>query len=173
MPTNFIIGQLLMLFASKKIKHQEHQFWTKPFVLSLAYSALVFVPVTAYYFYAHMGWSTVYLRDEALIPGYAGPIIFLLYFIGMFIGASSAQALIQNDQPKMVRFTLAFGILWFVGTVLLTRDEYAHIGTYAQFHAGLAQSIFSNKAFMTELNIMGFVLAAPAIALAYYFRKLR
>jgi hypothetical protein len=171
MPTNFIIGQILMLISARELKRNEHRFWTKPLALSMAYAILIFVPVTGWYFYAHTGWSTVYLRDEALIKWWCGPIILSFYVLGMFFGSSTAQALIQNGQEKYVRFTLGLGVYWFLATVFLTRDEYLHIGTFAQFHAGLARPIFNDPAFMMEMNLMGAALALPAIGLAFYLRK--
>ena len=169
MPTCFVIGQLLMLFASREVERSKN-FWTKPLLLALAYGAFVFVPVTGWYFYAHMGWSTVYLRSEELIPVWAGPLILCLYFLGLFFGASLAQAMIQCRQKKFVRLTLFGGFFWLFSIAALTSDEYAHIGSFSEYHGGLAPSIFATPSFMTELNLMGAILILPAIVLAFYLR---
>src|SRR4051794_39548079 len=108
MPTCFVIGQLLMLFAAREIEGTK-KFWTTPLLLALGYAVFVFVPITGWYFYAHTGWSTVYLRSEELIPSWAGPLLLSLYLVGMFLGASSAQSLIQCGHKKKVKLTLLAG----------------------------------------------------------------
>lgn len=171
MPASFLIGQSLMLFASAEIRAQKDRPWTTPFLLSLAYSAFIFIPVTAWFYYAHQGWSTVYLRPEYTFPWYAGPFIFFTYFLGAFLGGLLAQNLIQADRKRLVYLTLVLGFLWIGGVMVLTLKEYMHVGTYIEYQSGSAASIFDRPSFMNALNIMGAILTLPAIGLAFYFRK--
>lgn len=171
MPTNFVIGQILMLVARRELSHGPKKVFTVPFTLSLLYSAFIFVPVTAWYFYNYTAWSTVYLVPEHMIPAWAGPFIFFLYFLGMVIGALLAQSLIQMDFRKTVFVMLILGIAWLIGTWLLTQDQYLHIGSYSEYHSSVAPSIFENKEFLTQLNIMGVILFLPAIGLALLFSQ--
>lgn len=170
MPTCFVIGHLFILVAAKEVGGQKI-FWTFPMKMSLAYASFIFIPITGWYFYAHTGWSTVYLRDETLIPGWAGPLILSFYFLGMLFGAGLSQALIQAGQLRAAKICLGLGCFWLLSLALLTSDEYAHIGTFAQYHRGIAPLIFSTPQFMTELNIMGALLALPAIAIAIIFYR--
>lgn len=171
MPTNFVIGQILMLFGARQIAAQPRKLFTFPLKLALSYSAFIFLPVTAWYFYKHTGWSTVYLRPENEIPFWAGPFILLQYFFGMVLGAGLAQLLIQVGHKKFVYVTLGLGVIWLLGIFGLTLDEYLHVGTYAQYHSGQAVPLFSDTAFQRELNIMGALLFVPAIVLAILFRN--
>lgn len=175
MPTNFVLGQILMLVAAKELESESGKFWTFPFILALAYSALIFVPITAWSFYTYPGWATVYLRPENQIPFYAGPFIFFTYFLGMYFGALLAQLLIQSDRKFVVYFTLALGLFWLGGVGLLTMEEYLRIGTYQEFHSGLATSILSDLTFQKNLNLMGAGIGVPYLILAgfLYWRSRR
>ena len=173
MPTCFVVGQILMLFASRELRAGQSgpAVLTLPMKLILIYGAGVFIPVTAWYFGHRTGWSTVYLRPEDQIPNWAGPFILSTYFLGLFFGSLLAQSLIRANQMKMVYLTLTLGLVWLFGVWGLTLNEYLHIGTYAEYHSGQAVSIFVDGAFMKELNIMGALLAAPVIVLAIYFSR--
>ena len=170
MPTNFVLGQILMLCASKELESDSGKFWTLPFILALVFSALVFIPITAWSYYAYRGWATVYLRPENQIPFIAGPFIFFTYFLGMYFGALLAQLLIQSDRKFVVYFTLALGLGWLGGVGLLTMEEYLRLGTYQEFHAGSAVSIFSDPLFQRNLNLMGAGIGIPFLALAGFLR---
>ena len=169
MPTNFVIGQALMLLARREIQSRPRELFTFPLKCALAYSAFIFAPITAWYFYQHMGWSTVYLRPEDTIPRWAGPFIVSQYFAGMLMGGLLAQTLIQLKHQKAVYLTLALGCLWLFGIAGLTINEYLHVGTYFQYHAGTATPLLADHEFQKELNIMGAVMAVPVIFLAVLF----
>ena len=171
MPTNFVIGQILMLFARREIQTHPGKAFTFPFKAAMLYSALIFLPVTGWYFYAHTGWSTVYLRAENQIPFWAGPFILSMYFLGMVFGAGTAQLLIQQGHKKIVYGTLALGIFWLAGVWAMTLDEYLHVGTFAEYHGGTAKKFLEDLSFQKELNVMGALLFLPAIALAFVFYR--
>lgn len=169
MPTNFVLGHLLIWLGRHELKGTS--VWTRPLKLSWLYSALVFVPITAWFFYAYPAWSTVYLRPEDQIPGWSGPLIVSHYFLGMVFGTLLAQSLLRSNQTRWFFASLACGIFWLAAVWLLTLKEYFSLGTYAEFHAGLARPIFENPTFMMHLNVMGAVMAIPPAILGFLFYK--
>ncbi len=162
-----------MLFASCEIRAHGGELITYPMKCALAYSAFIFVPVTAWYFYAHTGWSSVYLIPENEIQFWMGPSYFLQYFSGMVFGTWLAQLLIQRGQRKAVFFTLFLGVVWLLGTFGMTLNQYLHVGTFDQYYQGRASGLFSpeNQDFLDKLNIMGAAIILPAAALAYHLLK--
>ncbi len=170
MPTNFVIGHLLMYLAKNEIQ-QTQETWTTPLKLSWLYSAFIFCPITGWSFYAYPAWATCYLRPEFLIPAWAGPVIVSHYFVGMVFGTLLAQHFIQKNKMKWFWSTLGLGTFWLLSLTVLTFDEYQHIGTYNTYHAGQAKLISDSPEFMTSLNIMGAAIALPGTALGYYLWK--
>ena len=160
-----------MLAARKELEAEVGETFTVPFRWALAYSFFIFVPVTAWYFYAHTGWSTAYMRPESTISPWAGPFIVSCYFLGMVFGALMAQALLQLEKVRWVYLTIFMSVCWLVGVWALTLNEYLHVGTFDQFHSGQSQLLFENQNFQNELNVMGALLIVPAIGLFIYFRK--
>jgi hypothetical protein len=171
MPTNFVIGQILMLLAFQEIKSHKGQVFTFPLKCAVAYSIFVFVPVAAWFYYHMTGWSEVYMRPEAMLPGWGGPAFFAQYAIGMFFGCLLAQTLIQQGRTWMVFLTLATGIFWLAGTWGFTSDQYLHVGTFAEYQAGAAKNILDDETIQMRLNIGGAIMALPAGALGYWFFK--
>lgn len=158
-----------MLLAQKEIRAQPGKFFTVPFVVSLCYSALIFIPIAGWYFYKHTGWSTAYINPEESFSVISGPLIFLQYFFGMFFGALLTQCLIQLDRMKAAYVSLIFGIIWLKGIWFFTLDQYLHVGTYAQYHQGVARRLFDDSVFQSQLNMMGIFMFGPAIIIGIIF----
>lgn len=171
MPTNFVLGFILMWLGKHEVRKNLDQLFTKPLLYSWAYSLFIFCPVTLWSFYKYPAWATVYLRPEFLIPDWAGPLIVFHYFLGMVFGSLLAQFLIQNNKKIGFWFVGVLGLVWLGSMALLTSDEYQHIGTYNEYHAGQAQLIFENQSFMLNLNIMGALIGGPFLALGFYLFK--
>lgn len=170
MPTNFVLGFLFMWLARKEVA-QHQTLWTTPLKWSWLFSAFVFCPVTGWSFYAYPAWATVYLRPEFLIPIWAGPVIVSYYFLGMVFGSLLAQTLIQRSEWKWFWGCFAAGLFWLLSTAILTFDEYRHIGTYNEYHAGQARPMMMDPQFMFDMNMMGLLIGLPALALAIWFYK--
>ena len=171
MPTNFVIGQILMLLAYREIKAHRSQLFSFPLICAVLFSALIFVPVTSWYFYHFKGWSEVYLRPEENIAAWVGPGFFLQYVTGMFFGCLLAQLLIQQGKTWAVFLTLTLGVLWLAVTWGFTLDQYLHVGTFSEYQAGSAKNLLDDEAFQTKLNIGGAIMVAPLVGLAYWFIK--
>jgi hypothetical protein len=153
MPTNFVIGQIMMLIAAREVRAQPGRLITVPLEFMLAFSAFVFIPVAAYFFYSDTGW---------------GPIIVTQYFIGMLFGALLAQLLIQRGHRRMVFVTLTLAVIWLVGEWAFTWNHYMNVGTYAEYHNHMARPLLADDAFRMKLNISGAIMAAPGVVLAFY-----
>lgn len=172
MPTNFILGHVLIWLARDEVC-RSHKFLTRPLLLAWCYSLFVFVPVTAWAFYSHLAWSTVYLRPESQIPFWAGPAILSCYFLGMVIGSSLGQSLLQLARPKAFAGSLLVGIAWLGIILALTFKEYLYVGSYDEFHSGTAKLLTEVPGFQLELNVMGLLIAMPGLALAVYLKTTR
>lgn len=170
MPTNFVIGHIFIWLARREVRAAK-TVWNRPLFLSWLYAAAVFVPATGYYYYAHTGWSTVYLRPEEAIPAWFGPVILSFYFLGMVFGTLLAQFWIRSGLEKFWWLTLLLGVYWYGATWAMTWDEYFHIGTYAQYHAGQAIALKDAPDFTKELNVMGAILAVPGVAIAVFLSR--
>jgi hypothetical protein len=158
----------MMLIAAREVRAQPGRLITVPLEFMLAFSAFVFIPVAAYFFYSDTGWSTVYLRPEDTIAWWWGPIIVTQYFIGMLFGALLAQLLIQRGHRRMVFVTLTLAVIWLVGEWAFTWNHYMNVGTYAEYHNHMARPLLADDAFRMKLNISGAIMAAPGVVLAFY-----
>lgn len=169
MPTNFVMGLIFVWLGRYEL--QTSNFLSFPAKAGLLYSFLIFCPVTLWSFYQYPAWATVYLRPEFLIPSWSGPLIVFHYFLGMVFGVLLGQQLLRARQSRYFYLILFFGFFWLMSMGLLTWDEYQHIGTYNAYHAGQAQLIHENTEFMRDMNIMGLVIALPAVLLAVVLVK--
>jgi hypothetical protein len=170
MPTSFVLAHLFIWFGRKEVQAKSET-WTWPLKATWFFTLFVFVPITGYAFYRYPGWSTVYLRPENLIPNYAGPLILFLYFTGAVLGSFIAQSFLQLKRVREFWISLGFGVIWWVFCMILTWTEYQHVGTYEEFHGGLAKPIQEVPEFMNQLNLMGILIAVPALALVFLLRK--
>ncbi|MBI4574676.1 MAG: hypothetical protein HY722_00250 [Planctomycetes bacterium] len=139
-----------------------------PFWQALVYSLLVWVPVTGWFYYRYTDWSLAYLMDSARVPGYVGPAALFSYVAGIYGGYLGAQCLIQHGH-KVAAAVMTVGALGLTLAIYgATADQYAHVGTFAQYHAGLAPPLDQVEGFPMALNLAGALLALPYAGFVVY-----
>lgn len=100
----------------------------------LAYSLLLLVPSTVYFYAFHGDWFLLYLLDSTSIPSAVALILFVLQAAVGSVGFATGAQLVRMQREHIA---LALSILTLglgAGIVALLRDRYATVGTFAQFH---------------------------------------
>jgi hypothetical protein len=159
-----------MWFARHEVS-QQNKTWTTPLILTWLYGVFIFVPVGFTFVVKYPAWALVYLIPESSITPVMNVVLLLLYFLGLAVGSICAQSLLQLKRFHDFWISAGLGILWLACTFIFTWHAYNYLGTYEQYHSGMAIPIQSSPEFMTFLNAAGFLWSVPALALAFYFSK--
>ncbi|MBL8949501.1 MAG: hypothetical protein JNK82_01900 [Myxococcaceae bacterium] len=161
--TAMIGGAALALFSAQLI-------WAKPEV-ELKRTALLGAVwggwwglTVAYMYFNYTDWMLVYLVDAKTL---SIPLTFFVFWVLLvmhgFLAALGVGALVLHRR-------IGLGVAVLVGLVAtnfllmaLQGHAYAHIGTYAEYHAGLAKEVAQVPAAATGMTVAGLLAAPPPI----------
>ena len=163
-PTNLFVGHLMALSCYRQIAAESDPF-NRWFWRAMGYSVLVFIPVAGYFYYAFPDWSWVYLFRSQELPLFVGPMVLSAYGAGMFFGFLTAQAMIQRGQIRSAVMSMLYALGITLGIFGFTYSEYLHLGSYDQYHAGKAISIFQDANFMKIINQGGAMMVLGAVVI--------
>ncbi len=134
--------------------------------------ALWFALVVAPFFWIARDWMVSYLFDgrhvapALLAVGFAAVLVAAALF-----GVSSARTLAGARRPARGFWIAALGLaLWAVATAI-TWNGYRHVGTLAEFHAGIARPVAADAHFSRAMGIAGPLLALPILLCALVLRR--
>lgn len=161
-PLSFMVAHLFMWCARREVQTQD-TVWTTPLLYCCSYSAFVFVPVAAWFFYKYPAWSTSYARPEDMIRPWMSLGVVAIYFVSMIIGGIVAQSLLQLRRLSEFYFSGLLGLAWLLVTILITWNEYIYLGSYQEFYSGAARLIYDDPGFMQRLHLMIIALGVPCV----------
>ncbi len=164
-PTTFFAGSILALVSLKLIRVRGADELWRLAQLAAGWSALYALCV-GWYFFARTDWMFVYVIDTAtlpLVPLYA-VFVFVCIAWGV-LGALGTGALLLVKKTGLALVSFAGALGGFLLFLYMTLDQYMHVGTYAEYHAGTAKKITDDSAWVTASNVapVFFGLAAVAI----------
>jgi acyl-CoA reductase-like NAD-dependent aldehyde dehydrogenase len=85
------------------------------------------------------GWMYAYFLPEAAVPPAAAAAPFFLAVVGAgWAGAFVTERLVRAGRMPGAIFCALAGMVLLVAIGIATSDAYLHVGTYAEYHAGLA-----------------------------------
>jgi hypothetical protein len=128
---------------------------TSGFRAFLAYTLLLLIPSTVYFYAFHGDWFLLYLLDSTTIPSAIALLLFVLQAIVGSIGFATGAHLVRMQREHL---GLALAILTLglgAGIVALLRERYVTVGSFAQFHG-----TFGLKAWMVTPLLPATVLFA-------------
>lgn len=130
--------------------------WAQPSVTLVAlFAAIVLAPATAYLYLAHADWAWLYLVDSRRVPRMSVVPAVAAGAAALIGGYYGTGRLLAARLPARQVMAVVGGVAaLIVALLLVARSRLLHVGSYADFHAGRAESLFAVK--------LGFVLVALA-----------
>ncbi len=170
--TAMIGGAALALFSAQLIWQNPEKELKRTAILGAIWGGYWGLTV-AYMYFNYTDWMLVYLLDAKTI---SIPLTYFAFWVLLVmhgaLAALGVGALVMHRR-------LGLAIVVFLGIIatnlllmVLQGDAYAHIGTYAEYHAGTAKEIAQVPAAATGMTIAG-ILAAPPPLIAVLLRFLK
>lgn len=150
---------LIALSARRELSYDRDRALTPVFWQAAALIALVWLPVTGYFWLAYPDWELSYILDSRKLPPGSGLGAALAYLIAGLAGALSVQALIQEGRTCAAASLVLAGALVLGGVAFVTLDRLLFLGTYEAFHQGLASPpSYADRAFAVRMLACGAIV---------------
>lgn len=106
----------------------------------------------------HPGWMYAYLLSEQRLPPAVAAVPFFLAVAGSgMAGAFVTERLVRSGRMLLAASATGVGLLIWVAVWAVTADAYVHVGTYLEYHAGLAPAARDVPAFGRHMAAVGAV----------------
>ncbi|MBC7544289.1 MAG: hypothetical protein H7338_16335 [Candidatus Sericytochromatia bacterium] len=139
------------------------------YVLAATGWCIWFGMTVSYFYMTYPGWMWSYIIDEGKL---SLPLSFGLFWLTLavagFSGAVVAQELIKARKTALLSAIVVYAVAVFAAVMGFLSTEYAHVGTYAQFHAGQALPMQGHP-IQGPMTIAGICEAIPALALVAWY----
>lgn len=162
-PTAYALASLFTLVGKDLIRAGRGRavFWAA--VAFTTYFALT----VQYFLFRHTAWMYAYLfPEDAFSLAWVSPAFFFAVGIAGLLGAYLTQNLLVTGRRMLAVGNallgfVAWGILWYV-----TWDPYFAVGSFADYHAGLAPPSTQVPAFQIATSITGASYAVLGVGIA-------
>ena len=164
-PTTLFAGCVLALVCTRLIRRDPEKELRKTMLWALGWSLWYGVCV-AWPFFKRPGWMFVYLLDTDKVPLVTAYLLFVIALAAYGVCGALAVGLAVS------RGKFGFGVVLTVGSAvtlgavgLLTADQYAVVGTTAQYLAHTAPKLAQDPSMVIGMNAMGAGIGVFSIAL--------
>jgi len=158
-----LLGMTLAWVARSELARSEVSLLlARPFLVALAFSAIVFGPVVGYFAALHGDWSYLYLVSWTRVPSAVDLLLVIVAGTSLPLGFSvAAPWAIAKRGTRVLKVSAAIGGVLVVACAVFAR-RLATSASYAQFHGG-----FGGVATSRSPLGRGILLSWIALALAY------
>lgn len=172
-PTTLFAGGILALISWKLVKTSVGEVW-RVGQLSAAWG-LVYGLSVGWHFFFRPDWMFFYALDTAglpLGPAFAG-FLFVCTTWGA-LGGLGVAALIHVKEGALAVAAFLGALGGFVLLLLVTLDQYVHVGTRAEYLAGTAKKVQEDASWVTASNgSTALFLLAAAVIIAVQVKRIR
>lgn len=164
-PTTLFGGAILALISMKLVqKRGVEEVWR---VGQLAFAwGFVYALSVGWHFFFRTDWMFFYAMDTSGLP--LLPIFALFVFVCAAwggIGGLSVAALVHAKKTGLAWVAFAGAILGFVMLLLITVDQYKHVGTRAEYLAGTAKLITDDPNWVMASNVSPVIFGLTAVGI--------
>ncbi len=173
-PTTLFAGGILALVSMKLIKAKGlSEVW---YVGQLsALWGFVYALSVGWHFFYRTDWMFFYAMDTSTLPLVPLYVLFVAVCTAWgAIGGLAVAALLHLQKVGLAWVAFAGAILGFVSLLLITLDQYKHVGTTKEYLAGLARPITEDTAWVTASNVSPAIFGLAAVGIiALQLRRAR
>jgi hypothetical protein len=162
-PVGLLLGMTLAWVARAELARSEVALLlARPFLVAVAFGAIVFAPVVGYFAALHGDWSYLYLVSWSRVPSAVDLFLVIVAAAALPLGfAIAAPWAIAKRGPRVLKVTAGVGGALVVACAVFAR-RLAVSASFAQFHGG-----FGGVAIGRSPLGRGILLSWVALALAY------
>jgi hypothetical protein len=157
----FLLGVSLAWAASNELARDDGPMVaSRPFAIVLAFAALLYTPVVAYFVAFHGDWAYLYEVSWRNVPSAIDFALVLLGGASVFVGFVVAAPLLRKRRLGIVSaLTVGAGSL-VLALLALSARRLVLSATYAQFHGDFGTEPITQSALGRGVLFMGIILAA-------------
>ena len=162
-PSTLLAGVVLALVSTKLLRKNGDAEVKLLIKLAAGWSLLYGIGVGWPYF-ERTDWMYTYVMDTANVPLVPTYLLFVFVLVGCgVLGAVGAAAMIQSNRMPLAWTMLVMTAVYLGAIGVITADQYANIGTTAQYLSHTALKLTDDKAMMIAVNAISVVGALGAI----------
>lgn len=172
-PVAFGVGSFFADAAYRQLQTRQPGQFYRTLALNNLYLIFFFSWIPVYFLLNYFGWETTHMwwhADSVTAYPFFVPIFMVLFFLAANCGYLVGNRLVREGHVLANRLvyiaTLVYSAIW----ILAQTDSTFRLGTYTEWAAGTAPSIFEDRKFFAMLV---FSLLLWGVALAVFFIKLR
>ena len=164
-PTTLFSGAILALISMKLLQKKGIDEVWRVGQLSFVWGFIYALSV-GWHFFFRTDWMFFYALDTTGLP--LVPIFILFVFVCAMwgaIGGLSVAALLHLKKTGLAVLAFAGAILGFVMLLLITLDQYKHVGTRQEYLSGTAKLISDDPSWVMASNVSPAIFGLAAIVI--------
>ncbi len=164
-PTTLFAGGILALISMKLVRTKGIDEVWRVGQLSAAWG-LVYGLSVGWHFFFRTDWMFFYAMDTASLP--LVPLYVLFLFVCTAwgaIGGLAVAALLHLKKAGLAGVAFAGALLGFASLLLITLDQYKHVGTTKEYLAGLARPITEDSNWVMASNVSPAIFGLAAVGI--------
>jgi hypothetical protein len=136
-PVGLLVGMSLAWIARTELARSEVPLvLARPFLVSVAFSALVFAPILGYFVALHGDWSYLYLVRWNRVPSALDLVLVVVAAVQVPIGFALATPLsIAKRGPTLLKVAAAIALVMVVAGIVASR-RLGVSASFTQYHGG-------------------------------------
>lgn len=165
---SFVAGQMLAFSARKQLKSEASLVYNKYLYIAILWMALLYAPSAMFFYHEWTDWNTMYVLKPEDLPGYVIWLDASALVLTIIAGFISAHILIKKEKDNGVIVSSVAALILLGIFLLVTYDRGFYVGTYDEWKAGTAGSLWSSDV-LTANIIAGIIDLGPLAYLCYRF----
>jgi len=164
-PTTLFAGGILALISMKLLRTRGIEEVWRVGVLSAIWG-LVYGVSVGWHFFFRTDWMFFYAMDTSSLP-LVPLFVFFLFVCSAWggLGGLAVGALLQAKRTALAVVAFAGALLGFVMLLLITLDQYKHVGTRAEYLAGTAKLISDDPSWVMASNVSPAIFLTAAVVI--------
>jgi hypothetical protein len=156
-----LLGTIFAAAARSQFKAGQSP-WGRELYAVLLFEGIIAWPVAIYFLLVHPDWSWLYLVDPNRLSWAISALVLVAHAVLLVGGYLAGYALVHGRRERELGIAMAV----FAGAVLiatvLCRGRVLASGTFAEYHAGYAASMFERK-LVWSLGATGLAVVTAAV----------
>lgn len=172
-PVAFGVGSFIADAAYRQLQSGGPEHYYRALALNNIYQIFFFSWIPVFFLIHYFGWETTHMwwhADSVTAYPYFVPIFMVVFFLAANAGFLVGSRLVRQGRVMANRL-IYIGILVYSGIWIFAQTGSTfRLGTYAEWKAGIAPSIYEDRVFFT---VLVFTLLVWGGGLAAFFVTLR
>jgi hypothetical protein len=172
-PAILVITQSLAVSAKNNLKNEKSLLLNKYFLFTMMFVCFLFLPSSLFFYQGWPDWEWMYFIKASAVNPFGLPLFAIILILCGAGGFIITHYLIKNAKNKIAYILLGLVIVYFLLFNIITIDRAIHIGTYEQYMAGDAISVWGTNLGLALIILLPFNIIIAAVMLFYFYKSSR